>query len=90
MNITMTLDQFQKIRRLLDFADFYLDDHFGASGLPEQIEQYESDKEEVLQAQEVLQDIDEQVHWLEEQERRSARTDAWIKQTNQDIERGLA
>jgi len=63
MNITMTLDQFQKIRRLLDFADFYLDDHFGASGLPEQIEQYESDKEEVLQAQEVLEELDQQLQF---------------------------
>jgi len=84
MNITLTLEQYDKLRRLSNFADWYLDDQ-EPSG-----EQYESDKEDITQAQEVLQDIDEQVYWLEEQERRSARTDAWLKQTNQDIERGIA
>jgi hypothetical protein len=52
MNITITLEQYNKMRRLSDFADWYLDDQ-EPSG-----EQYESDKEEALQAQEVIQDID--------------------------------
>ena len=52
MNITITLEQYEKLRRLSDFADWYLDDQ-EPSG-----EQYESDKEEALQAQEVIQDID--------------------------------
>jgi hypothetical protein len=56
MNITMTLEQYQKIRRLSDFADWYLDDHIPSSAFYE--EQYEEDKEEVLQAQEVIQQID--------------------------------
>jgi hypothetical protein len=56
MNITMTVDQYNKIRRLSDFADWYLDDHIPSSDF--YAEQYESDKEEVLQAQEVLQEID--------------------------------
>lgn len=54
MNITMTLEQYNKIRRLSDFADWYLDDY------PKHMypEQYESDKEDVLQAQEVFARID--------------------------------
>ena len=52
MNITITQEQYEKLRRLSDFADWYLDDQ-EPSG-----EQYESDKEEALQAQEVIQDID--------------------------------
>ena len=63
MNITMTIEQYEKIKRLLLFADWYIDDHAGGSGLPEQIEQYESDKEEVTQAQEVIQEIDQQIHF---------------------------
>ena len=88
MNITITLEQYEKLRRLSDFADWWIDDNEPSSAFYE--DQYASDKEEILQAQEVLQDIDEQVYWLEEQEKRSARTDAWLKQANQDIERGLA
>jgi len=55
MNITLTLEQYDKLRRLSDFADWYLDDQ-GPSD-----EQYESDKEEALQAQEVIQDIDARI-----------------------------
>ena len=84
MNITITLEQYEKLRRLSDFADWYLDNQ-EPSG-----EQYESDKEEALQAQEVLQDIDALIYFQEEQAARSARTDAWIKQANQDIREGKA
>jgi hypothetical protein len=84
MNITITLEQYEKIKLLSRYSDYYLDDQ-ESSG-----DQYESDREDITQAQEVLQDIDNEIYWLEEQERRSARTDAWIKQANQDIERGLA
>ena len=54
MEITITLEQYEKLRRLSDFSDWYLDDY------PKHLypEQYESDKEEVLQAQEVIQEID--------------------------------
>jgi len=55
MNVIMTMEQYEKIRRLSDFADWYIDDY------PKHMypEQYESDKEEITQAQEVLQLIDE-------------------------------
>jgi hypothetical protein len=56
MKIEMTIDQYNKIRRLSDFADWYLDDHIPSSDF--YAEQYESDKEEILQAQEVFQEID--------------------------------
>ena len=56
MNITMTLEQYNKIRRLSDFADFWIDDNEPSSAFYE--DQYESDREEILQAQEVIQEID--------------------------------
>lgn len=56
MNITITLEQYDKLRRLSDFADWYIDDHEPSSDF--YVDQYESDKEEILQAQEVLQQID--------------------------------
>ena len=83
MNITITIEQYEKIKLLSRYSDYYIDDQ-EPSG-----DQYESDKEDITQAQEVLQDIDEQVYWLEEQERRSARTDAWIKEANKVIREEL-
>jgi len=82
LNITITLEQYNKLKLLSRYSDYYLDD-MGPSG-----EQYESDKEDITQAQEVLQDIDSQIYWLEEQERRSAKTDEWIRQANKDIREG--
>jgi len=82
MNITITLEQYNKLKLLSRYSDYYLDDQ-EPSG-----DQYESDKEDITQAQEVLQDIDSQIYWLEEQERRSAKTDEWIRQANKDIREG--
>jgi hypothetical protein len=56
MNITITLEQYNKIRRLSDFADFWADDSKPDSDF--YLDQWESDKEEILQAQEVIQNID--------------------------------
>ena len=88
MNITITLDQFNKLRRLSDFADFWADDSKPDS--PFMLDQWESDKEEILQAQEVIQNIDDLIYSQTVQAERSARTDAWIKQANQDIREGRA
>jgi len=52
MNITITLEQYEKIKLLSRYSDYYLDDQ-EPSG-----DQYESDREDITQAQEVLQDID--------------------------------
>ena len=60
MNITMTIEQYEKLKRLSDFADWYLDDMEPSN------EAYESDKEETLQAQEVIQEIDQQLKFTKE------------------------
>ena len=52
MNVTMTLEQYQTIRRLLDFADWYIDDMEPSN------EAYEDDKEDITLAQEVIDQID--------------------------------
>jgi hypothetical protein len=57
MQITMTLDQYKKLRRLLDFADWYIDDMEPSNPC------YEDDKEDITQAQEVIQDIDSQLQF---------------------------
>jgi len=80
--IEITLEQYEKIKLLSRYSDYYLDDQ-EPSG-----EQYESDKEDITQAQEVLQDIDNQIYWKQEQERRSAKTDEWLKEANKQIREG--
>ena len=54
MKIEIDISEYNAIRRLSDFADWYLDDY------PKHMypEQYESDKEDILQAQEVFARID--------------------------------
>ena len=56
MNITITQEQYEKLRRLSDFADWWIDDNEPSSAFYE--DQYASDREEITQAQEVIQDID--------------------------------
>ena len=53
--IKLTLEQYNKIRRLSDFADWYIDD------MESYGEQYENDKEDALLAQEVFQEIDARI-----------------------------
>ena len=57
MNITMTVEQYNKIKRLLDFADWYIDDMEPSNPC------YENDKEDITQAQEVLNDLDQQIQF---------------------------
>jgi|FreactTroBogLake_1042271.scaffolds.fasta_scaffold18903_3 hypothetical protein len=52
MNIVITLEQYQKLKRLSDFADWYIDDMEPSNPC------YEDDKEDITQAQEVLERID--------------------------------
>jgi hypothetical protein len=80
----MTIEQYEKIKRLSDFADWYIDDMEPSN------ECYADDKEDITQAQEVIQDIDNMIDFEIEQAKRSARTDEWIKQTNKDIREGIA
>jgi hypothetical protein len=57
--IILTIEQYEKMRRLSDFADFWIDDNEPSSTFYE--DQYASDIEEILQAQEVIQEIDKQL-----------------------------
>ena len=52
-SITITREEFDKIARLVDFADWYLDDYHKHM-YPEQ---YENDKEDIVQATMVIQDL---------------------------------
>lgn len=83
MQITMTMEQYEKIKLLSRYSDYYLDDQ-EPSG-----EQYESDREDITQAQEVIQEIEAGILWAQEQEIRAAKTEEWIKQTNKTIREGL-
>jgi len=59
MKIELTLEQYNKIRRILDFAYFYLDDHISDSEGHQ--EQYANDREDILWAEEVFQEIDARI-----------------------------
>jgi hypothetical protein len=84
MNITITLEQFNKMRRLSDFASYYISER-EPSG-----DQYQSDNADINEGLEVLKDIDDLIHYQTIQAEQSARTDAWIKQANQNIREGRA
>jgi hypothetical protein len=58
MTITMTIDQYNAIKRLADFAQWYVDEHEGASGSKEMIEQWEEDRDEVERGVAVLDELD--------------------------------
>ena len=55
--ITITLEQYNTIRQLKQFAQWYIDEHEGASGSKEGIEQWESDRDEVERAIATLDQI---------------------------------
>jgi len=50
--ICLSIEQWKQVKRLSDFADFYIDDMEPSNSA------YESDKEDILIAQETIQDID--------------------------------
>jgi len=56
--ITMTIEQYNKIRQLKYFAKWYINEHEGASGSKEMIEQWEEDRDEVERGVAVLDEID--------------------------------
>jgi hypothetical protein len=63
MNITMTIDQYNKIKKLADFAQWYIDEHWGASGSKEIIEQWEEDRDEVERGIKALEEVDQQIQF---------------------------
>jgi hypothetical protein len=56
--ITLTDKEYQAIRQLKYFAEWYINEHEGASGSKEMIEQWEEDRDEVLRGIAVLDRID--------------------------------
>jgi len=63
MNITMTIDQYNKIKRLADFAQWYVDEHEGSFGSKEAIEQWEEDRDEVGRGINALEQVDQQIQF---------------------------
>jgi hypothetical protein len=63
MKITMTIEQYNAIKRLADFAQWYVDEHEGGSGNKETIEQWEEDRDEVARGIKALEDVDQQVQF---------------------------
>ena len=63
MNITMTIEQYNKIKRLAEFAQWYVDEHWGASGSKEIIEQWEEDRDEVARGIKALEEVDQQIQF---------------------------
>jgi hypothetical protein len=62
INITMTRKQYNRIRALKKFAQWYIDEHEGASGSKEAIEQWETDRDEVRDGIDAILELDEQLH----------------------------
>jgi hypothetical protein len=63
MNITMTIEQYNKIKKLAEFAQWYIDEHWGASGSKEIIEQWEEDRDEVARGIKALEEVDQQIQF---------------------------
>jgi hypothetical protein len=88
MKITMTIEQYNKIKSLATFAQWYVDEREGGFGSKESIEQWESDRDEVERGTNTIKYLDQEIDWQMEQAKRSERTDAWIKQANKEIREG--
>lgn len=59
--ISMTIEQYNAIRQLKHFAQWYIDEHEGASGSKEMIEQWEEDRDEVERGLATLNAIDKAI-----------------------------
>jgi hypothetical protein len=60
MTITMTIEQYNAISQLKHFAQWYIQEHEGGSGIKEMIEQWESDRDEVQRGLNALAEVDKQ------------------------------
>jgi hypothetical protein len=63
MKITMTIEQYNAIRQLSQFAQWYVSEHEGASGSKEMIEQWEADRDEVARGINALEQLDKQIQF---------------------------
>lgn len=59
--ITMTRQQYNKIRQLMQFAQWYIEEHEGGSGIKESIEQWEEDCEEVELGVNTIRYLDQEI-----------------------------
>lgn len=59
--ITMTIEQYNAIRQLKHFAQWYIDEHEGGFGSKEAIEQWEEDRNEVTRGIKALDVIDHNI-----------------------------
>jgi len=63
MKITITIEQYNAISQLKQFAQWYIDEHEGASGSRESIEQWETDRDEVERGIKALDEIDSMLQY---------------------------
>ena len=63
MKITITIEQYNAISQLKQFAKWYIDEHEGASGSRESIEQWETDRDEVERGIKALDEIDSMLQY---------------------------
>ena len=62
ITITMTQKQYNRIRALKKFAQWYIDEHENASGNAETIDQWETDRDEVRSGIDAILELDEKIH----------------------------
>jgi hypothetical protein len=60
MNITMTYEEYQAIKRLQDFAQWYVDEHKGGSFICDS--QWEEDRDDVERGVAVIKRIDDNIN----------------------------
>jgi hypothetical protein len=63
MKITITIEQYNAISQLKQFAKWYIDEHEGASGSRECIEQWETDRDEVERGIKALDEINSMLQY---------------------------
>jgi hypothetical protein len=56
--ITMTQEQYNKIRQLMHFAKWYIDEHEGSSC---DVQQWEEDRDEVTRGVQAINEIDQSI-----------------------------
>ena len=63
MKITITIEQYNAISQLKQFAQWYIDEHEGASGSREGIEQWETDRDEIERGIKALDEINSMLQY---------------------------
>ena len=59
--ITMTHEQYKKIRQLIQFAQWYIEEHEGGFGSKESLEQWEEDRDEVERGVNTIRYLDQEI-----------------------------